>query len=64
MNDCFENVSELTDVERGTLTCIAGYITQKDSGKNTECPPAVHEAYGKVCEFLNLVNRVKTVLAA
>ena len=59
LDDCFENVSELTDVERGTVTYIAGYITQKDAGKIAECPPAVD---GKDCEFLNLVNRGKLSL--
>ena len=34
----------------------------KDSVKNTECPLAVVEAYGKDCEFLNLVNRGKLSL--
>ena len=62
LDDYFGISSELTDVERGTVTYIAGYITQKDSGKITECPPAVDEAYGKDCEFLNLVNRGKLSL--
>ena len=29
LDECFESVSNLTDVERGTVTYIAGYVTHK-----------------------------------
>ena len=62
LDECFESVSNLTDVERGTVTYIAGYVTHKEFEPITKMPADMDKNYIEDCEFLNLVSRGKLSL--
>ena len=60
---CFDQVCNLTYVERSTVTYIAGYITRKEFGKKREPPNhKINPNFESDCEFLNLVSRGKLSL--
>ena len=63
LEECFDRVCNLTDAEPGTVTCIAGYDTRKEFGKNYKLPNhEIDPNFQRDCKLLNLVPCGKLLL--